>query len=175
MAQQILHGMVVDENKQPLVTASVIIKGTKDGVSTDTYGKFIIEVKGAATVLQITFIGYNMLEESAGSARDKTFQLEPAKDAYLNEVTVVGFGTQKKISVTGAIVTASTKELQQAGTASLSNALSGRMPGLVTRQSSSEPGSDQAQIFIRGLGTWVNRSPLILVDGVERDLNNINI
>lgn len=174
MAQQVLNGTVVDEKKLPLVGASVKIKGTAGGVSTNSHGKFILEVPNANTVLQINFVGYTLLEDVAGAERSKTFQLEPSKEVSLDEVAVVGFGTQKKVSVTGSIAIASITELQQAGTPSMSNALAGRLPGLITRQSSAEPGSDQAQIFIRGLGIWVNRSPLILMDGVERDLNNIN-
>src|SRR5690606_35860286 len=92
----------------------------------------------------------------------------------LNEVVVVGYGTQKKVSVTGAISEVPVKNLQRIATPSLSTALAGSMPGIVTRQSSGEPGYDGAAVFIRGFGTWANRDTLVLVDGVARDMNNLN-
>ena len=96
------------------------------------------------------------------------------QSSNLGDVVVVGFGKQKKATVTGAISSVPVNNLQRIATPSLSNALAGSMPGIITRQSSGEPGYDGAAIFIRGFGTWANRSPLILVDGVERDINNIN-
>lgn len=174
-AQHVLNGKVQDEKNGALPGATVKIKGTSRGVATDVDGAFMLEIASPDEVLQISFMGYKTLEETAGNRRTGTFTLAiDEEQAKLQEVTVVGFGTQKKVSVTGSIATVSVKNLQQAATPSLSNALAGRLPGIITRQASGEPGSDQAQVFIRGLGTWVNRSPLILVDGVERSMNNIN-
>lgn len=175
VGQHVLHGLVVDENDQPLPGAAVKIKDSKDGIAANVEGKFILEITSPDVTLQVSFIGYTTLEVVAGRERDKTFKLAPSADANLNEVTVVGFGTQKKIAVTGAISTVSARELEKTGTPSLSNALGGKLPGIITRQSSAEPGSDQAQIFIRGLGTWGNRAPMVLVDGIERDLNTVNV
>ena len=97
----------------------------------------------------------------------------------LDEVVVVGYGTQKKVSVTGAVSNAEVKQLQAVPAASLSNALSGTIPGIITRQSSGEPGFDGAALYIRGMATLNTGSgfttPLILVDGVERDINVVNI
>ena len=92
----------------------------------------------------------------------------------LTEAVVIGYGTQKKLSVTGSVTSASVKSLQSISTPFLSNTLGGSMSGIVTRQASGEPGNDASQIFIRGIGTWVNRNPLTLVDGVERDINIVN-
>ena len=87
---------------------------------------------------------------------------------------MVGFGTQKKLTVTGAVSGVSTTDMQRVAAPSLSNAIGGRLPGIITRQSSGEPGYDQAQVFIRGVATFSgSQAPLILVDGVERDMNNI--
>lgn len=87
---------------------------------------------------------------------------------------MVGYGVQKKMTVTGAVSTAKIKEISKVATPSLSNAIAGQMPGIISRQASGEPGYDAAQIYIRGIATWGNQNPLILVDGIERDLNQIN-
>src|SRR5690606_29374270 len=95
-------------------------------------------------------------------------------DAILDEVVVVGFGQTKKSSVTGAIAQISGSDLTRAPTANLSSMLQGRLPGLVTRQTSGQPGSDGASLLVRGYNTLGNNSPLIIVDGIERDFPQIN-
>lgn len=175
-AQHVLTGFVLDENNDPLANASVMIKGSERRAATDLDGKFILEVQSPADTILITYVGYYPIEVPVGTSRERTFTMTiDEEQAKLEEVTVVGFGTQKKVSVTGAISTVAVKELAKASTPSLSNSLGGRLPGIMTRQSSAEPGSDQAQIFIRGLGTWGNRAPMILIDGVERSLDNVNV
>lgn len=171
----VLHGVVLDETGAPMTGVSIQVKGTARGATTDLEGKFILEIRGTEEVLRVSFVGYNTQELAPGERREITITLTPnEEDQRLNEVVVVGFGTQKKISVTGAISDVPVKNIQRISTPSLSNALAGSMPGIVTRQSSGEPGYDGAAVFIRGFGTWENRSPLILVDGVERDINNLN-
>src|SRR5690606_30008969 len=171
----VLHGVVLDETGAPMTGISIQVKGTARGATTDLEGKFILEIRGTEEVLRVSFVGYNTQELAPGERREITITLTPnEEDQRLNEVVVVGFGTQKKISVTGAISDVPVKNIQRISTPSLSNALAGSMPGIVTRQSSGEPGYDGAAVFIRGFGTWENRSPLILVDGVERDINNLN-
>src|SRR5690606_20572740 len=171
----VLHGVVLDETGAPMTGISIQVKGTARGATTDLEGKFILEIRGTEEVLRVSFVGYNTQELAPGERREITITLTPnEEDQRLNEVVVVGFGTQKKISVTGAISDVPVKNIQRISTPSLSNALAGSMPGIVTRQSSGEPGYDGAAVYIRGFGTWENRSPLILVDGVERDLNNLN-
>lgn len=92
----------------------------------------------------------------------------------MEEVVVVGYGKQKKVSVTGALSTIASEEVLKVSTPSLSNALAGQMPGIISRQTSGEPGYDQAQVYIRGIASFGNNNPLVLIDGVERDLNQIN-
>lgn len=175
-AQHVLTGFVRDQNGDPLPNANVVIKGTDRGANTDIEGKFVLAIERPTDTLLITYVGYHPLEVPAGHDVERTFSLMVDEDqSRLEEVTVVGFGTQKKISVTGAISTVSVPELAKMSTPSLSNTLGGRLPGIVTRQASGEPGSDQAQLFIRGFGTWANRSPMVLIDGVERSLNNVNV
>ncbi|RQP10047.1 MAG: hypothetical protein EAS52_23265 [Parapedobacter sp.] len=175
-AQHVLTGLVVDERDEALANASVVIKGSERSVLTDVDGKFILEITAPTDTLLISYVGYYPLEVLTGTDRERKFSMTiDEEQAKLDEVTVVGFGTQKKISVTGAISTVAVRELAKTSTPSLSNALGGRLPGIMTRQSSAEPGSDQAQIYIRGMGTWGNRAPMVLIDGVERSLDNVNV
>lgn len=174
-AQHVLKGTVVSDEGKPLLGASVIIQGTEKGAVTDIDGHFLLAISAPDVMLEISYQGYFKLTVPAGEELERTFELQFDVDrSKLDEVVVVGFGTQKKLTVTGAISAVSTKEIQQVSTPSLSNAISGKIPGIISRQSSGMPGSDAAQVFIRGFGTWGNRAPLILVDGIERDMNNIN-
>jgi TonB-linked SusC/RagA family outer membrane protein len=174
-AQHILKGTVVDQKEKPLLGTSIQVKGTNMGTSTDIDGKFILEIANPGDTLVISYKGYFTLEVRAGAERERVFKMtEDAEQSKMNEVVVVGFGTQKKVTVTGAVSSISTEEIQRFSTPSLANAISGKIPGIITRQSSGVPGADAAQVFIRGFGTWGNRTPLILVDGIERDMNNIN-
>lgn len=174
-AQHVLHGVVLGRESMPLTGATVGIKGTNKGAITGVDGNFILEIPNASDSIQIRYMGYEILTVVAGARRERTFNLQfNEEQAKLDEVTVVGFGTQKKISVTGSIASIPVKELKQSASPSLSNALGGRLPGIVTRQPSAEPGADAAQVYIRGFGTWSSRAPLVLVDGVERDMNLIN-
>ncbi len=170
--QKEVKGKVVDNNGMPLPGVTVLIKGTNTGVNTNFDGEFSIGAE-RDDILVISFIGYKTEEIQIKDQNEIDIVLEEDV-AELDETVIVGFGTQKKVSVTGSISTVSASELQRTPTPSLSNAIGGRLPGIVTRQASGEPGFDAAQIFIRGMGTWVNRAPLILVDGIERDINSIN-
>jgi TonB-linked SusC/RagA family outer membrane protein len=174
----VLNGKVVDEQGLPLPGASVKVKGTSRGMVTDINGGFILEIDNEKDVVVVSFVGYKTKEVTPGTARKITIPLEPdEKNNKLNEVVVVGFGKQKKVSVTGAVSETPIKNIQRIATPSLSNALAGSMPGIITRQTSGEPGYDGAQVFIRGFGTFgnANRSPLILVDGIQRDINTVNV
>lgn len=172
----VLNGSVLDEKGEPLVGATVRINGTSRASITDINGKFMIEVESESDSVSVFYVGYLTKTLRIGSAKNLTIQMQPDLESQkLNEVVVVGYGTQKKISVTGAISEVPVKNLQRIATPSLSNALAGSMPGIITRQSSGEPGYDGAAVFIRGFGTWANRDPLVLIDGVAgRDMNNIN-
>ena len=174
-AQHVLNGKVQNSKQEPLIGATVKIKGSNVGATTDLNGNFLIGLNNEFDTLMISFQGYFTLEVLAGKEVSKVFELQFDEDqAKLDEVVVVGFGTQKKLTVTGSLASISAKEIQKVSTPSLSNAISGRIPGIVSRQSTGMPGGDAAQVFIRGLGTWGNRIPLILVDGIERDMNAIN-
>jgi TonB-linked SusC/RagA family outer membrane protein len=168
-------GTVKDENGNPVPGVSIIIKGTTQGGITDINGEFLINVPDGTQTLVFSFIGMKTQEIQVEDS--STLNVVLREDVLvMDEVLVVGYGTQKKESVVGAISTVSGEELLRAGGATtVSNTLAGKLPGMVTISTSGKPGSDQAQIIIRGVSTWNNSDPLILIDGIERDLDEINI
>jgi len=177
----VLSGTIVNEKSEPMPGANIKVVGSSSKAATaDVYGKFLLEVETENDSIAVTFVGYKPLTLRVGSLNGRknvVIRMEPDKEGQkLNETVVVGFGSQKKNSVTGSIATIKVSDLQQVATPSLSNAIGGRLPGIITRQTSGEPGYDAANVFIRGLGTFTgNTSPMILVDGVERDMNQLNV
>ena len=170
-AQQKIHvtGMVKDEKGAPSANSSVIVKGTKTGVTTDANGVFSIDVPDKKSTLVISNAGYQTQEMVVGSATSFNVDLAVAVN-QLNEVVVVGYGTQKKVTVTGAVSAIKGEVLVKSPAVDLTNSLAGRLPGLVVIQTSGEPGYDGATVSIRGTNTLGNNSPLIVVDGVpDRD------
>ncbi len=169
----VLHGIVHDENNNPIPSASVRVKSTNNAIQTDLEGKFILEVKSNDSLV-ISYIGYLTKTILAGSNQTATISLQPNIEGQkLNEVVVVGYGTQKKTTMVGAVATVSVKDIQKFSTPSITNAVGGKLAGVITRQTSGEPGYDAAKIFIRGQvsQSGVN-SPLIIIDGVERELQS---
>ncbi|UOE46529.1 TonB-dependent receptor [Mucilaginibacter sp. SMC90] len=166
-----VKGIVVDETGKPLPGASVKIKGTGQGMTTNEKGEFAFKNISENSTLVISFIGY-VTKEVPVTKDLGIIALSPGTG--LQEIVVVGYGTQRKERVTGAIVSVGTKELQQSPVANLSNALAGRLPGLLTVQNSGEPGADGANLNIRGFGTTNNSAPLILVDGIQRDFSGLD-
>ena len=161
---QTINGLVVDANGEPVIGASIIEKGTTNGGITDINGKFTLTVKPGA-ILKISYIGYQTQEVKAA----RTMKIILKEDSeLLQEVVVVGYGTQKKINVTGAIAQVDNKELKMAPSGNLSSMLAGRLPGLITKQSSGQPGKDGASLYIRGNGAG-DGDPLIVIDGVVTD------
>lgn len=171
---QLIIGYVVDEKDLPLPGVTVRILPAGKVTSTDVNGAFSIESVNETDSIQFSFVGYKTQVWKVGKQHSINVKLLPSEENKLNEVTVVGYGTQKKVSVTGSLSTISVKELQKVSTPSLSNAIAGKLPGIITRQASGEPGYDAAQVYIRGLSTFVNNGPLVMVDGVERDMNQLN-
>lgn len=172
----VLNGSITNETGEPMPGVSITALKRHVTIISSTNGSFILEINHADEILSLSYVGYKTLQIAPGTQRKITIKMEvDSASQKLNDVVVVGYGTQKKLSVTGAIASVPAKNLQRIATPSLSNALAGSMPGIVTRQSSGEPGYDGAQIFVRGFGTWQNRSPLILIDGVQRDINSVNV
>ena len=152
--------------------ASVVEKGTTNGVITDFDGVFKLTVSENA-VLQISYIGYQTQEVKV--AGKTTLDITLREDTeMLEEVVVVGYGAQKKESVIGAISQVTSKDLLSTPSANISQAISGKITGVITSQTSGAPGADDAQIYIRGRATFAgDAQPLVLVDGVERSFSQI--
>lgn len=168
-------GTVTDKsNGEPLIGASVLEKGTTNGVITDIEGNYSFKVKSGATIV-ISSIGYKSMEITAKSGAKATVQLEEDSE-ILDEVVVVGYGVQKKVNLTGAVSTVSDAKLENRAAPNLSTMLTGLASGVSVRQSSGNPGEDGASIRIRGVGTFSGdyRSPLVVIDGAVADMNSVN-
>lgn len=166
--------LVQDSSGVPLEGASVQVKGTMAGKTTDANGLAVLKDLTPETILVISFTGYATQEVTVAENKALTIRLM-ATPKSMEDVVVVAYGVQKKISVSGAIASVNSTELKQSPVANLSNALAGRLPGLISLQRSGEPGADKATIYIRGLETYSgSQSPLILVDGVERSFDGID-
>ncbi len=167
-----ISGSVKDSAGEPLIGASVMIKGTGSGTVTDVDGSFVIDAPSTATLV-ITYTGYTTVEIPVGTQTNIMVVMQ--EDVLsLSEVVVVGYGSQRKENLTGAVGLVSAKELAARPITSASQALQGKVSGLWVNQDSGEPGEDGATIRIRGIGTLNNADPLILVDGIEAPFNNIN-
>ena len=170
-----VSGTVVDGENTPLIGVSVTVKGSKDAAITDIDGHFYISVPSKNSVLVFNYLGFKQQEVRVGS--DINFNIQLKEDAVAtDEVVVVGYGNQKKLSVIGSIQTLDPGKLQVGSSRSLSNNLAGQLAGVIAYQPSGEPGYDNSQFWIRGISSFNtgNNNPLVLVDGVERSLNDID-
>ncbi len=168
-----LTGIVTDRQNIPLPGVSVVIKGTTLGVITDTDGKFRLSYSGDAKILVFSFVGMKTQELTVGTNKSFTVVMED-DNVNVEEVVVVAYGKQKKETVTGAVASIQTKLIKQSPSANLSVTLAGRLPGLTTIQSSGQPGQDVTALYLRGQGTTNGQAPLVMVDGVPRDLSYID-
>lgn len=168
-------GVVKDINGEPVIGATVTVKDAPGGTLTDLDGKFSIEVPDKDAVVVVSFIGYNTVEMKVSGRQSLNVILEEDVQS-LDEVTVVAYGVQKKATLTGAISSMGTEALLKSPSASVSNALAGQLPGVTAIQSSGQPGADESQIFIRGVGSLTEdgAAPLIMVDGVERSFSQMD-
>ncbi len=179
-AELMIGGKVTNDKGEALPGVSILVKGTQQGATSDVDGKFSLTVGGSDAVLVFSFVGYISQEIVVGN-RTKMEVFLKVDEKILDEVVVVGFGTQKKQSVVGSIVQTTNEQLKRAGNVTdLKQALTGQLPGLTTVTSSGEPGGSAngesaTQIFIRGRNTWNGGQPLIMVDGVERAMENIDV
>ncbi|UCS91705.1 TonB-dependent receptor [Echinicola marina] len=169
-----ISGIVSDTNGEPLPGASVLIEGEPNkGTVTDIDGSYSIDVDQGKTLI-FSYIGFETKKVVVGAQSEINVVLEVNAES-LDEVVVVGFGTQKEYSVVGSVTTIKPDKLQLGTSRSLSNNLAGQLSGVIAAQRSGEPGYDNSQFWIRGISTFAgNRSPLILVDGVQRSLDNID-
>lgn len=163
-------GTVVDDTGEPLIGATVMVDGTKNGVATDLDGKFTIRIKNGGK-LKVSYVGCQTQTVVAKNGMTITLKSDAVA---LGGVEVVAFGIQKKVTVTGALSSVKGEELVRTPVSSVNNVLAGQLTGVTTVQYSGEPGSDAATVFVRGQGTWSDSSPLIQVDGVERSMSDID-
>jgi TonB-linked SusC/RagA family outer membrane protein len=160
-----ISGLISDENNIPLPGASILEKGTKNGTQTDFNGNFSLEVKDSSAILIISYLGYKTIDMLLEGKTEIDIKLE--EDASnLEEIIVIGYGTQKKVTITGAVSNIKSKEIQQTQTANLANNLTGRVSGLVINSRGGEPGSDAVEILIRGISTTGDNTPLYVIDGI---------
>jgi len=168
-----VRGSVTDTSGVGLPGVVVSVKGRSGyGAVTDVNGSYLIRVPEDATLV-FSMVGFIKQETAVNSREFISIKLRQNFE-MLDDVVVVGYGTQVKNNVTGALTSVTSKELLRSPTASLSNSLAGRLPGLLTIQSSGEPGADGSALFIRGFGTYQGKSPLILVDGIENSIDGID-
>lgn len=173
-AQIPVKGRVVDADGEPLPGVVVMQKSSGSmGAMTDENGNFSLSVSSADAVLIFTLMGYQDAEEPVGAKRHFNVTLKD-DTTFLDEAVVVGYGVQKKGTLTSSIASINREKLSSAPTDNMSNMLGGKLPGLVSRQTSGVPGENEAQIYIRGISTTGTSTPLVLVDGVERDFSNLD-
>lgn len=166
--QKTVSGKVTDSSREGLPGVSVVVKGTTTGTITDTNGNFSLSNVPENAILQFSFVGMKTNEIIVGNKTTIDVILIE-ENIGIDEVVAIGYGTQKRESITGSVATISSDKLTVAPVASTSNALAGRLPGLITKQQSGLPGSDASYLSIRGFD-----SPLVLVDGIETTFNNID-
>ena len=169
--QRSISGMVSDVQGIPVIGASVVIKGTTLGTVTDMEGKFQLDAEPSQT-LEVSFIGYQKVSLPVGN---QTYFLITLKEdtETLDEVVVVGYATQKKVNLTGSVSSVSAKDIRDIPVANTTTLLQGRLPGLVLTQNGAQAGNDNPEIRIRGIGTFGNNNPMVLIDGVEGSIAQI--
>lgn len=154
-----ISGIVTDDKGAALPGVTVSVKGNTTATTTDVLGKFSIDVPGDNAVLQFTYVGMTMQEVSVSGKTSIAISLVSTDAQNLNEVVVVGYGTQRKVTVTGAVSSVKGENLIKSPAVDLSNSLAGRLPGLVVIQTSGEPGYDGALVSIRGRNTLWKQQP----------------
>ncbi len=168
-----VNGKITDANGEPIIGASVVIKGTTNGTITDFDGNFMLEVPAKATLV-VSYVGYKTLEVSVNGKKTLNINLKEDTE-MLDEVVVVGYGTQKKATLTGSVSQVGGEELKKVAATNLTNTLAGKTAGVIANTRSGEPGEDNADILIRGKGTLGSTSPLIVVDGIaDRSFSHLN-
>ena len=169
-----VKGTVTDGSGAPLIGVAVAVSGASVGTITDLDGHWVMSVPEGA-VLMFTYLGFKDKEMNVPSAGVLNVVMEEDRN-LLDEVVVVGYGTQKRVSVTGAISEIKTTEIMKSPTGTISTSVAGRIPGLLVKQDKGQPGDDKSTIRIRGISTFGDNSaePLVLVDGIERDFNSID-
>ena len=166
-----VEGQVKDETGEPMIGVSVKVAGSDTGVITDLNGNFVLPSVRQGATLEFSYIGYVTQSQRVGSKM--SISMKPDLQD-LEEVVVIAYGQQKKVTITGAVSAVGGDELLKAPVASVANALQGKLPGISVVQPSSMPGADEPVIRVRGTGSLNSAEPLVLVDGVERSFSQLD-
>ncbi len=170
-----VRGRVRDEKGEGLAGVSILVKGTQQGTVSDGTGAYSLSVPDDNATLVFSFVGYTSQEIVVGnrSAIDISLKVD---EKGLEEVVVVGYSTQKRVNLTGSVATVTSQELEKRTVTKASLALQGQMSGISVRQTSGNPGANSASLVIRGQGTFSSAgySPLVLVDGIESSIDNVD-
>ena len=168
-----IFGKVVDSTGLPIIGANVYQKGTTNGVITNVDGEFVLEVPKGASIV-ISYVGYNMQELVINT--NSNYEVVLVEDAQaLEEVVVVGYGTQKKVNLTGSVAVVKADQLQNRVATNVTNLLAGHMTGVTVIQSSGQPGADTGSLNVRGIGTMNSgASAMVIVDGVESSMSTVD-
>lgn len=168
-----VRGVVTDKTGLPVIGTAVMIEGQKGGAVTDIDGKYEIKVTSPQAVLIFSNLGYKEVSEVVGGRSEINVVMSEDME-QLEEVVVVGYGTQKKVNLTGSVAMVDSEELSARPIANMTSGLQGLLPGVTIVNPSGQPGVSNATIRVRGVGTLGNSNPLVLIDGVEGDLSAIN-
>lgn len=173
---RVVEGTVVDSRQEPLYGVTIMVKGRPGvGVITDFDGRFSIQLSEGDNELELSFLGMRSQTLRVGERSHLMVVMEEDSQIF-DEVVIVGFGQQKKASVVAAITQTTGEQLERAGgVSSVGAALTGNVPGVITSSSTGMPGEEDPRIVIRGSSTWNNSAPLVLVDGIERPMNSVDI
>lgn len=168
-----VSGKVLDAKQQPLVGVAVLVEGTTKGVTTAENGSFTVEVAQGEVVLNVSCLGYISQKVTVPASQENITVYLQEDAIMLDEAVVIGYGTQKRVNLTGAIATVGSKDLENRVAHSLTNMLQGSVAGLNITTSSGKPGSSPA-INVRGVTSINGADPLVLIDGAVGDLNRVN-
>ena len=173
--QIVVTGVVTDENQEPLIGANVSVKDVPGlGSITNINGKFSIKMQPYNRLI-FSYIGYETQEILVREERTVNVVMKEKTETTLDEVVITATGAQKKLTVTGAVSTINVEQLRTSPTGSISNSLAGNVAGIIARQTSGQPGKNVSEFWIRGISTFgAGSSALVLVDGFERDMNELN-
>ena len=171
--QRTISGTILDPDGETIIGVNIVIKGTTTGTVSDINGSYELSADSDETIFVFSFIGFRTIEARVGTRTTIDINME-IETSTLDEIVVTGYGTQKKIDLTGAVGVVSADEIATRPITKASQALQGRIAGVWINQNSGEPGQDGAVIRIRGIGTLNDPNPLILVDGIEAPMDNIN-
>lgn len=171
--ERTVSGVVYDSDGLPVIGAGVMVKGSLHGTVTDEDGRWTLELEDDNVTLEISSMGYQSYSVAVKGRSDFTVTLT-SDTQYLDEVVVVGYGTQKKVNLTGSVSMVTSEDMASRPVSNMSSGLQGLLPGVTVVNASGQPGASGTTIRVRGVGTIGNANPLILIDGIEGDLSTIN-